>query len=216
MFLSCYQDTWFVQSNLLHFRKSEAWPPSLEALRTILYRHCTHPWPMLKTLLKMRWACGLSCLLLTMDTVCLQEDSGLAILLTLLNEVFDVSVGDQWLRRQLSVILRQLLASAVSDKMGRRIAEVLDSYSSAERITDTIAQMRWVVQGIVGCTKRQEWCCYREALWPSGYLTEARKPCSQETKLLMALLARSKLIGSVPDDLRRLLGPATTSNGISR
>ena len=77
-----------------------------------------------------------------MDSIHLQEESGLAILLTLLNEVFDVSVGDQWLRRQLSVILRQLLASAVSDKMGRRITEVLDSYASAERIADSIAQMR--------------------------------------------------------------------------
>ena len=77
----------------------------------------------------------------------LQEESGLAILLTLLNEVFDVSVGDQWLRRQLSVILRQLLASAVSDKMGRRITEVLDSYASAQRIADSIAQIRLVMHG---------------------------------------------------------------------
>lgn len=72
----------------------------------------------------------------------LQEEGGLAILLTLLNEVFDVSAGDQWLRRQLSSILRQLLANALSDKMGRRITEALDSYASAERIADSIAQMR--------------------------------------------------------------------------
>ena len=121
----------------------------------------------------------------------------MAILLTLLDNVFDVTEGDQWLQRQLSSLLRQLLASMLSDKMGRRMMETLDSIATADHIADLIGELR-------------------QSLWPDGYKAETKKSPSPETMHLTALLARSKLIGSVPDDLRRLLGSATIKKGIFR
>ena len=125
----------------------------------------------------------------------LQEEGGLAILLTLLDVVFDV--GDQWLQRQLSNLLKQLLGSLLSDKMGQRMMEALDNYASGDNIAELIGQMR-------------------SSMWPDGYPAEARKQLPQETLHLMSLLARTKLIGSVPDDLKRLLGSSTTHKGIIR
>lgn len=115
--------------------------------------------------------------------------------MTLLDEVFDV--GDQWLQRQLSNLLKQLLGSMLSDKMGQRMMEALDNYASGDNIADLISQMR-------------------TSLWPDGYPAQERKPLPQETIHIMSLLARTKLLGSVPDDLKRLLGSTTTHKGIIR
>ena len=109
--------------------------------------------------------------------------------------MFDV--GDQWLQRQLSNLLKQLLGSLLSDKMGQRMMEALDNYASGDNIAELIGQMR-------------------SSMWPDGYPAEARKQLPQETLHLMSLLARTKLIGSVPDDLKRLLGSSTTHKGIIR
>lgn len=121
----------------------------------------------------------------------------MAILLTLLDEVFDVKESDQWVQRQLTHLLRQLLASMLSDKMGQRMMETLDSFASADRIAGLIADLR-------------------HSLWPDGYQGDQREPPTPEVMHLMAILARSNLIGSVPDDLRRLLGAGTTKKGIFR
>lgn len=121
----------------------------------------------------------------------------MAILLTLLDEVFDVKESDQWVQRQMTQLLRQLLASMLSDKMGKRMMETLDSLATADRIAGLIADLR-------------------QSLWPDGYPADPVDPPTSEVKHLMATLARSKLIGSVPDDLRRLLGAGTTKKGIFR
>lgn len=121
----------------------------------------------------------------------------MAILLTLLDEVFDVKEGDQWVRRQLGQLLRQLLASMLSDKMGQRMMETLDSFASADRIAGLLADLR-------------------QSLWPDGYQGNQREPPTPEIMHLTGILARSQLIGSVPEDLRRLLGTVTTKKGVFR
>jgi hypothetical protein len=127
----------------------------------------------------------------------LEEEDGLAILMTLLDEVFDISSNDQWLQRQLTNLLRQLLGSMLSDKMGQRMMEALDNYATGERIANLISQLR-------------------NSIWPHGYPAEPREPPTQEFLHLTSLLSRTKLIGSVPDDLKRLLGTNTTNQGIIR
>lgn len=114
-----------------------------------------------------------------------------------MDEIFDVSANDQWVQRQLSNLLRQLLGSMLSDKVGKRMMETFDNYATGERIADLISQMR-------------------ASLWPEDYPAQEREPLSQEILHLMSLLSRTKLIGSVPDDLKRLLGADTTHKGIIR
>ena len=121
----------------------------------------------------------------------------MAILLTLLDEVFDVKEGDQWLQRRLTHLLRQLLASMLSDKMGKRMMETLDSFATADRIAGLIADLR-------------------QSLWPDGYQAKPRDPPPPELIHLTTLVARCKLSGSIPDDLRRLLGSVTIKKGVFR
>ena len=110
-----------------------------------------------------------------------KEEDGLAILLTLLDEVFDVAAGDKWLQRQLSHVLRQLLRSTLSDKMGRKIIEALHSLASADHVADLLAE-------------------FRQSFWPQGYQAASQEQLGTETLLLTALLAHAKLIGSVPGE----------------
>ena len=81
--------------------------------------------------------------------------------------------------------------------MGKRIMEAFDNYATGERIADLISQLRI-------------------SLWPNDYPAQEREPFSQEKLYLSSLLSRTKLIGSVPDDLKRLLGADTTNKGIIR
>lgn len=71
-------------------------------------------------------------------------------------------------------------------------------------------------------------------MWPDGYRASPQSEPEEETKACRALLARAKLIGSVPgngtavqcflhelcsphaEDLRRLIGTDTTTRGVAR
>ena len=61
----------------------------------------------------------------------------------------------------------------------------------------------------------------RNAVWPGGVRPshkegEEGEEGGERARLLRCVLARSKLIGSVPDDLRRLLGTRRTTQGMAR
>ena len=62
----------------------------------------------------------------------------------------------------------------------------------------------------------------RNTIWPGGVRPgggEGEGEGEEEgdrVQLLRCVLARAKLIGSVPDDLRRLLGTRRTTQGLSR
>ena len=59
-------------------------------------------------------------------------------------------------------------------------------------------------------------------MWPGGVRPGGeegegeREGEAERAQLLRCVLARAKLIGSVPDDLRRLLGTRRTTQGLSR
>ena len=68
----------------------------------------------------------------------------------------------------------------------------------------------------------------RNAVWPGGVRPSQKEGGErgerrergegegERERLLRCVLARSKLIGSVPDDLRRLLGTRRTTQGMAR
>ena len=65
----------------------------------------------------------------------------------------------------------------------------------------------------------------RNAVWPGGVRPshkeggegeEGEGEGGERERLLRCVLARAKLIGSVPDDLRRLLGTRRTTQGMAR
>lgn len=63
-------------------------------------------------------------------------------------------------------------------------------------------------------------CVCRNTVWPGGVRPSGEGAIEEGggegVQLLRRVLARAKLIGSVPDDLRRLLGTRRTTQGMAR
>ncbi len=96
-------------------------------------------------------------------------------MLILLDELFDLRADSQWLRRQLPTLLKQL----AGDKLSRKVVGYSDWFVSSEQ---------------VACYLRD----FRATMWPNGKLAPSKPQQSVEMKALRSLLARAKLIGSLP------------------
>lgn len=99
------------------------------------------------------------------------------IMLILLDELFDIRDGNQWLRRQLPMILKQL----AGDKISRKVISFSDWLISPEQVASYLSD-------------------YRAMMWPNGRLASSGPKSQEEVKQLRSLLARAKLIGSIPGE----------------
>ncbi|XP_064402684.1 sorting nexin-13-like [Halichondria panicea] len=115
------------------------------------------------------------------------------IMLILLDELFDLRADSQWLRRQLPTLLKQL----VGDKLSRKVVGYSDWFVSSEQ---------------VACYLRD----FRATMWPNGQLAPSKPQQSVELKALRSLMARAKLIGSIPDEMKRFIGTDTSTKGMAK
>jgi len=123
-----------------------------------------------------------------------EEDSvPLRVLLVLLDEVFDLRDQGQWLRRQLTILLKQL----AGDKLSRKVVESIDWLTSPEQVAEYIRDLS-------------------NTLWPGGFPACSQPLPPDSTRAIRATLARAKLIGSIPDDLKRFIGGDRTAKGMAR
>lgn len=132
-----------------------------------------------------------------------EEDQDLDLLLGLLDGLFDLRDHGQWLRRQLAHMLSQLLG----DRVSRKVAQGVAWLTSPEQVSQYCRDLT-------------------NTVWPGGVrpsykLTEEEvenggEEEEEKVRMLRCVLARAKLIGSVPDDLRRLLGTRQTTQGMTR
>ena len=65
----------------------------------------------------------------------------LRVLLVLLDEVFDLREQGQWLRRQLTILLKQL----AGDKLSRKVVETIDWLTSPEQVAEYIRDLRYML-----------------------------------------------------------------------
>ncbi|KAL5463872.1 hypothetical protein EMCRGX_G032816 [Ephydatia muelleri] len=89
-------------------------------------------------------------------------------------------------------ILKQIIRATFDGKVNRKIKETVDWYTSSEQIASYI-------EGLTN------------SLWPGGYAASPMEARSEKAQVCSALLARTKLIGSVPDALMHVIG---IENGI--
>jgi hypothetical protein len=135
-----------------------------------------------------------------------EEEQELDLLLKLLDELFDLRDHGQWLRRQLAHILSQLLG----DRVSRKVAEGVAWLTSPDQVSQNCRDLI-------------------NTIWPGGVRPhhgnregeelgeeEDEEGGGERVKMLRSVLVRSKLIGTVPDDLRRLLGSRRTTQGMAR
>ena len=97
------------------------------------------------------------------------------MMLELLDELFDISDGGQWIRRQLPMLLKQLAGGKIS----RKIVETSDWLTSSERVAGYIRDLR-------------------NAMWPGGYPAAPHPTPPPDVRALRTLVARAQLVGSIP------------------
>ena len=94
----------------------------------------------------------------------------------LLGEAFDLS-DKKWLLRQLPTLLKQLMGGKIS----RKVVQTADWLTCSQ-------QAAQYLQFLI------------DLMWPGGYPPDSREPPLSEIKARRSLLARSKMIGSIPGE----------------
>ena len=102
------------------------------------------------------------------------------IVLVLLGELFDFS-DKKWLRRQLPSILKQLAGGKISHK----VVQTTDWLTSPQQVALYIRDLT-------------------NTMWPGGISAQPQPSPSSDVKAVRSLLARAKLIGSIPGMAYRL------------
>ncbi|XP_071803237.1 sorting nexin-13-like isoform X2 [Asterias amurensis] len=121
----------------------------------------------------------------------------LRIMLLLMDEVFDLKSKDQWLRRQVATLLRQIIKAAFGSKINSKIVESVEGLTSPEQIAEYVKQ-------------------FRESFWPGGILAEVAPERSENVKLRTLVAAKVKLFSSIPDELKNFIGTETSRRGMMR
>ncbi|KAL3831550.1 hypothetical protein ACJMK2_023289 [Sinanodonta woodiana] len=134
---------------------------------------------------------------LDLETYKLGDNIPLRIMLLLMDEVFELRHKNQWLRRQIVKILRQLIKATFGDRINRKIVEQVDFMTSAEQMAEYIKNLR-------------------DSFWPGGILAEPRPPRDQNTRMRTRVVCKAKMLGSIPDELRHMMGTETVKIGVGR
>lgn len=125
------------------------------------------------------------------------ENIPLRIMLLLMDEVFDLRHKNQWLRRQIIKVLKQLLKATLGDRINKKIVDHVDWMTSSEQMAEYIK-------------------AFRDSFWPEGTLAEPRPPRDDNTKMRTRVVCKTKMLGSTPDELRHILGTDTVKIGAGR
>ncbi|XP_076461622.1 sorting nexin-13-like [Babylonia areolata] len=118
----------------------------------------------------------------------------LRIMLLLLDEVFDLRHKNQWPRRRIVAILRRLIKATFGDMINRKIVDHVNFMTSAEQVAEYVRT-------------------FRNSFWPNGVLAEVRSPRDEATKMRTRVLCKAKMFGSVPDEMRTMMGTASIQQG---
>eukprot|EP01135_Chromosphaera_perkinsii_P006063 Nk52_evm4s388 gene=Nk52_evmTU4s388 len=118
----------------------------------------------------------------------------LRVMLLLMDEIFVLKDSNKWMRRRVVSLLRQILTQAFGSSINRKIIDLLEWYISEHQVVYYIKM-------------------FRETMWPNGILADAQPARSVDDKLKVKIEAKAKLLGNIPDELKRILGGSTCRNG---
>ncbi|PIO29640.1 hypothetical protein AB205_0116010 [Aquarana catesbeiana] len=78
--------------------------------------------------------------------VVLEDDDNipLRVMLLLMDEVFDLKERNQWLRRQITSLLQQLIRATYGDTINRKIVDHVESMTSPDQVADYVKHFRWL------------------------------------------------------------------------
>ncbi|XP_056008392.1 sorting nexin-13-like isoform X2 [Ostrea edulis] len=121
----------------------------------------------------------------------------LRVMLLLMDEVFDLREKNTWLRRRIVAVLKQLIKVTFGDSINKKIVDYVELMTSAEQMAENVRK-------------------FRDSFWPGGSLAEPRAQRDNHTKMRTRVLCKAKMLGSVSDDFRHLMGTETIRVGTSR
>lgn len=120
----------------------------------------------------------------------------LRVLLVLLDEVFELRKRNQWLRRQISALLRQLLTVMFSDVLNKRIIECISSLTSP----GTIVQCLDIV-------KRTYWSV-------GNGIPRRTNPRDGSERARARVAVKAALLAVCQEELKHIIGSETTHRGL--
>ncbi|CAH1788286.1 unnamed protein product [Owenia fusiformis] len=126
-----------------------------------------------------------------------EDNIPMRIMLLLMDEVFDLKNMNQWLQKRIIAILRQIIKAAFGDMINKKIVDHVEWVTSAEQCAENLKT-------------------FRDSFWPCGCLAEPRTERDQNTQRRTRVVCRAKLLASLSDDLRHLIGTETTRRGVIR
>ncbi|EEC04650.1 sorting nexin, putative [Ixodes scapularis] len=124
-----------------------------------------------------------------------QDNIPLRIMLLLMDEVFDLKSKNQWLRRRIVVILRQIIKATFGDTINRKIVDYVEWMASSEKIAEYITALK-------------------DALWPNGYPAETQPERDLNTMMRTRVAAKTIMLCSLTDELKHIIGSDTTRRGM--
>ncbi|KAL1116862.1 hypothetical protein AAG570_005331 [Ranatra chinensis] len=126
----------------------------------------------------------------------LQADNiPMRIMLLLMTEVFDLKSGNQWLRRRVVTLLRQIVRTMFGDIVNRRILDYVYLMTSPDRVAGYLKT-------------------FKDAYWPNGVRAEPTLPRDHPTKMRTRVAAKAALLSSLSDELKHILGNETSRCGM--
>ncbi|XP_053985689.1 sorting nexin-13-like isoform X1 [Hylaeus volcanicus] len=121
----------------------------------------------------------------------------LRIMLLLMDEIFDLKVRNQWLRRRIVTLLRQIIRTMFGDIVNRRIVEYVSLLTSPAKVAGYLK-------------------AFKNSFWPNGVKAEKKPPRDMETKNRTRVAAKVALLSCLSDELKHIIGSETTRRGLLR
>lgn len=121
----------------------------------------------------------------------------LRFLLILMDEIFDLHNRNQWLRKRVFYVLREILRAMFGDVFNQKIVDYVVTATSPEQVAEFIQ--------VINCT-----------FWPHG-VPALPRPCRDEaTKMRTRVAAKMSLLSLFSDEIKHLIGSETTREGVFR
>nr|XP_006822119.1 PREDICTED: sorting nexin-13-like [Saccoglossus kowalevskii] len=121
----------------------------------------------------------------------------LRIMLLLMDEVFDLKSRDQWLRKRVIAFLRQIFKAAFGNMLNSKIVDYVEYTTSAEQVAEYVK-------------------VFRDSFWPNGIEAESSPERDHMTRMRTRVVAKAKLLSSMPDEMKNFIGAETTKKGVLR
>ncbi|XP_054270445.1 sorting nexin-13 [Macrosteles quadrilineatus] len=119
----------------------------------------------------------------------------LRIMLLMMTEVFELKSRNQWLRRRIVTLLRQIVRTMFGDIVNRRIVDYVFALTSPHQVADYLRS-------------------FKHSYWPHGLKAEPKLPRDEMTRARTRVAAKIALLSSLSDELKHILGSETSRRGL--